>query len=209
MLFRSVLAASGYFNEIALGNLAARFSPDDTVPGTLNKATNTFFKWNLLAQWTDSMRRSTLEAMSHYWGSVSEKSWTQLSDRNRMALERFRIGEKEWAVISKGTAEADGQKFMTPQAVRELDSSQFLPLAEERINAVKAGLAERIQRRMQQDDREMEWVSKRTQNLRDGLNAARQRLSKRIESADEKLGGRLKDLDSRLSKMDEIGRAHV
>jgi hypothetical protein len=141
---KAVLAASGYFNEIALGNLAARFSPDDTVPGMLNRATNTFFKWNLLAQWTDSMRRSTLEAMSHYWGSVSEKPWAKLSERNRMALERFRIGEREWSIISKGTAEADGQKFMTPQAVREMESEAFKSLAADRIKeakkaAIKAG----------------------------------------------------------------------
>lgn len=138
---KAVLAASGYFNEIALGNLAARFSPDDTGPGALNKATNTFFKWNLLAQWTDSMRRSTLEAMSHYWGSVSEKSWAQLSERNRMALERFRIGEKEWAVISKGTTEADGQRFMTPQAVREMELDEFSPLAANRIRSIKESFA--------------------------------------------------------------------
>lgn len=134
---KAVLAASGYFNEIALGNLAARFSPDESGPGVLSRATNTFFKWNLLAQWTDSMRRSTLESMSHYWGSVSEKSWAQLSDRNRMALERFRIGEKEWAVIRNGVAEADGQRFLTPQAVRELDPETFTPLAVDRIRAAK------------------------------------------------------------------------
>jgi hypothetical protein len=134
---KAVLSAAGYFNEIALGNLAARFSPDDNVPGALNKATNTFFKWNLLAQWTDSMRRSTLEAMSHYWGSISDKSWAQLSDRNRMALDRFRIGEKEWAVIGKGTTEADGQKFMTPAAVRELPPEAFKSLAADRIRAAK------------------------------------------------------------------------
>lgn len=134
---KAVLAASGYFNEIALGNLASRFSPDDTIPGALNKATNTFFKWNLLAQWTDSMRRSTLEAMAHYWGDVASKSWKELSDRNRMALERFRIGEQEWVVISKGLAEADGHKFMTPEAVRALDLEEFAPLAADRIRAAK------------------------------------------------------------------------
>lgn len=200
---KAVLAASGYFNEIALGNLAARFSPDDTVPGILNKATNTFFKWNLLAQWTDSMRRSTLEAMSHYWGSIADLSWSKLSDRNRMALERFRIGEAEWAVISKGTTEADGQRFMTPQAVRELNPNEFASLAKDRINALKTGLAERIQRRMKQDERELEWVSKRSQNLRTALEDARVRLHQRIGRADAKLGGRLKELDARLSKMDE------
>lgn len=148
---KAVLSAAGYFNEVALGNLAARFSPDDTIPGVLNRATNTFFKWNLLAQWTDSMRRSTLEAMAHYWGEVSGKSWQQLSDRNRNALERFRIGEDEWRIISQGVTEADGRKFMTPQAVRELDPEIFAPLAAERIRAakeeaVKAGKPERADR---------------------------------------------------------------
>lgn len=200
---KAVLAASGYFNEIALGNLAARFSPDDTVPGALNRATNTFFKWNLLAQWTDSMRRSTLEAMSHYWGSISDRSWSKLSERNRMALQRFRIGEKEWAVISNGITEADGQKFMTPQAVREIDSRMFAPLAADRINALKTGLVERIQRRLKQDERELGWVTSRTERIRGGLADARQRLQKRIELADDGLGGRLKELDARLSKLYE------
>jgi ElaB/YqjD/DUF883 family membrane-anchored ribosome-binding protein len=200
---KAVLSAAGYFNEVAMGNLAARFSPDDTIPGALNRATNTFFKWNLLAQWTDSMRRSTLEAMSHYWGSIADKSWAQLSDRNRMALSRFRIGENEWGVISKGIAEADGGKFMTPEAVRGLHLNEFANLAHDRINAIKTGLAERIQRRLKQDERELEWVQKRTERLRSGLESARQRLQKRIDSADSKLGGRLKELSARLSKLDE------
>lgn len=135
---KAVLSAAGYFNEVAMGNLAARFSPDDTIPGALNRATNTFFKWNLLAQWTDSMRRSTLEAMAHYWGGIADRSYAQLSDRNRMALTRFRIGEKEWGVISKGITEADGRKFLTPQAVREMDPDAFRSLASDRIRAAKA-----------------------------------------------------------------------
>jgi hypothetical protein len=135
---KAVLSAAGYFNEVSMGNLASRFSPDDTIPGALNRATNTFFKWNLLAQWTDSMRRSTLEAMAHYWGGIADRSYAQLSDRNRMALTRFRIGEKEWGVISKGITEADGRKFMTPQSVREMDADAFRPLAADRIREAKA-----------------------------------------------------------------------
>lgn len=176
---KAVLAASGYFNEIALGNLAARFSPDDNVPGMLNKATNTFFKWNLLAQWTDSMRRSTLEAMSHYWGSIAEKPWAQLSERNRGALERFRIGEHEWAVISKGTADADGQKFMTPQAVREMELDAFRPLAADRIkaakrDAVKAGKPDKAETSIKRilDDTRAQMADRLQQFYADDLDSA-------------------------------------
>ena len=134
---KAVLAASGYFNEIALSNMATRFSPDDQIPGVLHRGVNLFFKMNLLAGWTDSMRRATVESMAHYWGSIAGKSWGELSDRNRMALQRFRIGEQEWAVISQGVVEADGRKFMTPQAVREMDLDAFSPLATDRIRAAK------------------------------------------------------------------------
>lgn len=134
---KAVLAASGYFNEIALSNMATRFSPDDQIPGVLHRGVNLFFKMNLLAGWTDSMRRATVESMAHYWGSIAGKSWGELSDRNRMALQRFRIGEQEWAVISQGVVEADGRKFMTPQAVREMDLDAFSPLATDSIRAAK------------------------------------------------------------------------
>lgn len=176
---KAVLSAAGYFNEVAMGNLAARFSPDDTIPGALNRATNTFFRWNLLAQWTDSMRRSTLEAMSHYWGGIADRSYAQLSDRNRMALARFRIGEKEWGVISKGISEADGRKFMTPQAVREMDLDAFRPLATDRIReakaaAVKAGKPEQADASIRKilDDTRSQIANRLQQFYADDLDSA-------------------------------------
>lgn len=176
---KAVLSASGYFNEVAMGNLAARFSPDDTIPGALNRATNTFFRWNLLAQWTDSMRRSTLEAMSHYWGSIADRSYAQLSDRNRMALTRFRIGEKEWNVISKGITYVDGRKFLTPQAVREMDLEAFTPLAKDRIReakaaAVKAGNPEQAETSVRKilDDTRAQISDRLQQFFADDLDSA-------------------------------------
>lgn len=200
---KAVLSASGYFNEVAMGNLASRFSPDDTIPGAMNRATNTFFRWNLLAQWTDSMRRSTLEAMAHYWGGIADRSYAQLSDRNRMALSRFRIGEKEWGVISKGITEADGRNFLTPEAVRELPGDLFAPLAHDRINALKAGLLERLQQRARQDARELGWVANRASKLREGLALATAKLNERIAKAEGKSAAELKDLQAAMSKLDE------
>lgn len=176
---KAVLSAAGYFNEVAMGNLAARFSPDDTIPGVMNRATNTFFRWNLLAQWTDSMRRSTLEAMSHYWGGIADRSYAQLSDRNRMALTRFRIGEKEWGVISKGITEADGRKFLTPTAVREMDLDAFRSLATDRIReakaaAVKAGKPEQADASIRRilDDTRAQMADRLQQFYADDLDSA-------------------------------------
>lgn len=176
---KAVLSASGYFNELAINNMATRFTPDDAIPGMLSRATNTFFRWNLLAGWTDSMRRSTIEAMAHYWGQVAELPWAKLSDSNRRALERFRIGEKEWSVVSRGTTEADGRAFLTPQAIREMNLERFRPLAADRIRAAKLeaaksenpDAADRAVRRILDDTRE-QMASRVQQFYADDLDSA-------------------------------------
>lgn len=135
---KATLAAVGYFNETAIGNLAARFSPDESVPGRLQRATHTFFKWNLLGAWTDEMRRSSLESMSRFFGESAATDFGAMSERTRRTLERFRIGEAEWNVIRKGiTEEVDGGKFLTPQAVRDMPAAEFTTVARDRIRLAK------------------------------------------------------------------------
>lgn len=122
---QATLAAAGYFNEIALGNLASRFSPDDTIPGRLNRATNTFFKWNLLAGWTDTMRRSSLESMARFFGEVGD-DFASLSQRTRDTLERFRVSESDWKIMRRGVQEeSGGERFLTPEGIRQLDVDHF------------------------------------------------------------------------------------
>jgi hypothetical protein len=176
---KATLSAAGYFNEVAMGNLASRFSPDESVPGRLQRATHTFFKWNLLGGWTDTMRRSSLESMARFFGEVAENDFGQLSERTRRTLEKFRIGEAEWNLIRKGITEEGGQKFLTPQAVRELEPEAFAGIAADRIRAAKeaaaksgktAGLDEQLDRILK-DTRET--VADRVQQLyADEVNSA-------------------------------------
>lgn len=209
---KATLAAVGYFNEIAIGNLATRFSPDESVPGRLQRATHTFFKWNLLGGWTDEMRRSSLESMARFFGETAESDFGSMSERTRRTLERFRIGETEWNAIRKGIVEeGDGQKFLTPQAVRELPAQNFTDLAKDRINALKKGLAERLKRRTIADLKEQEWIQKRSDKLREELTAARIKLDERLKGLGKSVEGQqvkniqeeIQGLNKKLSKLDE------
>lgn len=142
---QATLAAAGYFNEIALGNLAARFSPDDTLPGRLNRATNTFFKWNLLAGWTDTMRRSALESMARFFGEVGD-DFGSLSQRTRDTLERFRITESDWALARKAVQEIEGgEKFLTPEGIRQLDRELFPGDGKRAQENAREALASKVQ----------------------------------------------------------------
>lgn len=195
----ATLAAVGYFNELSMGNLATRFSPDESIPGRLQRATHTFFKWNLLGGWTDEMRRTSLESMGRFFGESAESAFGALSERTRKTLERFRIGEPEWDAIRGGIhEESGGEKFLTPQAVRDMPREKFADLSADRINALKVGLAERLKRRMSADEREANWRTNRTEKLRDDLARASDRLSERIASAEGRTGAQLRDLQERL-----------
>ncbi len=202
---RASLSAIGYFNEVAIGNLAARFSPDESVPGRLQKATHTFFKWNLLGGWQDEMQRSSLEAMGRFFGEVSDRDYGQISERTRHVLENFRITEPEWNAIRGGITEesTSGQRFLTPAAVRELPLERFHDLAATRINALKQGLVERLQRRATMDERERGWVTQRSQKLREGLAAAQEKLTARLAKAEGATSKELASLQDRLGKLDE------
>lgn len=201
---KATLSAVGYFNEMAIGNLAVRFSPDESVPGRLQRATHTFFKWNLLGGWTDEMRRSSLESMARFFGESAESDFGNLSDRTRRTLERFRITESEWNVLRKGiTEESDGGKFLTPQAIRELPALSFAGLAKDRINALKTGLAGRLKRRAIADQREQEWVQKRSDKLRSELAQSQTRLAERLKTAEGKTSEEIASLQKHISQFDE------
>jgi hypothetical protein len=177
---KATLAAVGYFNEMALGNLAVRFSPDESIPGRLQRATHTFFKWNLLGGWTDEMRRTSLESMGRFFGESSVSDFASLSERTRRTLERFRIGEKEWNVLRKGVREeTGGEKFLTPQAIRDLEPEAFKSLAASRIKALKAeaaksGKVEGLERRIERvlEDTREDMANRVQQLYADEVNSA-------------------------------------
>jgi|AGTN01.3.fsa_nt_gi hypothetical protein len=177
---KATLSAIGYFNELAMGNLAARFSPDESVPGRLQRATHTFFKWNLLGGWTDEMRRVSLESMGRFFGESTAADFASLSERTRNTLGRFRVGEKEWGVIRKGVLEeSGGEKFLTPQGVREMDPDAFRSLASERVKALKAeaaksGKVEGLDRRIQRvlEDAREDMANRVQQLYADEVNSA-------------------------------------
>lgn len=201
---QATLSAIGYFNEIAMGNLAARFSPDESIPGRLQKATHTFFKWNLLGGWQDEMQRSSLESMGRFFGGVSELNHAQLSERVRNTLDKFRILPEEWELIRRGIhTEDSGGKFLTPEAVRELPAEMFTELAGDRIRGLQEGIYERARNRARQDVREQGWVRERSNKLATALNDAREKLNARLAKSEGKATEQIQALQRKLNGLDE------
>lgn len=195
---KALLAELGYFSEGVSGLLGARFSAQDGLPGAMAQAQRLFFKANFLAGWTDIMRDASMLATSGHLAALSDLDFRALPEASRRLVEQYGIGPDEWQVLRAATRTLGDKTVMSPQAVREMPTARFARLASERINALKAGLAERLQRRFAQDEREQQWVAARAAKLQQQLADATQRLNERIERADAKHQGALRDLQAKL-----------
>lgn len=107
--------------EGQIGDVAARFSAQDDIPGTLSRAQRIFFKLNLLGPWTDAHKRGLGRVFSRHLAMESVKDWGGLDPQLRVLLENYEIDEPAWRVIRQAAREeADGNVYVTTDSVRDV-----------------------------------------------------------------------------------------
>lgn len=200
---KALLAELGYFSDGVSGLLGARFSAADGMAGGMAKAQRLFFKASFLTGWTDIFRDASMLATSGHLAALTDLDHKTLPQASTRLLDQYGIGAGEWQVLRTATRTLGDKTVMSPQAVREIPTARFASLAAERINALKTGTAERVQRRLDADTRELEWVSGRAKKLREGLGTAQKKLGERIGKLEGTAGDELKALQASMSKLEE------
>ena len=123
---RATAELLGVALEGQLGDLASRFSAQDSLPGTVAKWQQRFFKLNLLGPWTDANKRGLGLMMSRDLAMKSGKSFDQLDDATRNILNLYRIDGSRWEVVRKAVRkEDDGREYIMPDVVRDLPDEAF------------------------------------------------------------------------------------
>lgn len=113
-----------------LGGVFERFHATDNVPGRMSKLTNVFFQATGLTFWTDAMSRGVGLMLSRNLANQSTKAFGQLDPRLQTTLRRYGIGEEAWGLLTKAdTKAADGEHFLTPDAVRLLPDADIAAYA--------------------------------------------------------------------------------
>lgn len=108
-----------------VGNIAARFDATDTMPGTLSKIQNGFFRVSGLAYWTDAQRTGAEMVMARHLANHKAKDFDALPARTRRMLEIFDIAPAEWDLLrAADLTEADGRQYMTPSAAKRLTDDE-------------------------------------------------------------------------------------
>ena len=108
------------------GDLAARFSATDDLPGRVAKGQQLFFKLNLLSWWTDSNKRGIGLMMARDLAMRKGLSFDALPDDTRRMLESYGLDAGKWRIAKQAVRkEADGREYLMPDAIRDLPDEVF------------------------------------------------------------------------------------
>jgi hypothetical protein len=115
-------------HEGMLHDVLSRFQIDDTLPGTLSKAANTFFKWSGLTYLVDAQRAGGEFTMSRHLGGLLDTAHDALPEATQRIMKMFGIGPREWELLRRAPdhPDIDGRKFLTPDAVMRVPDDALI-----------------------------------------------------------------------------------
>jgi hypothetical protein len=121
-----ILEHLGIMMDGTVGDYGARFGTLEGPRGVMAKTTQGFFKWGGIRWWTDRMRAGVGLALSSNLAKLRGKVFSDLPERLKVNLTRYRIGEKEWDLVRQIKVEkARGSEFLTADAANRLSDDQI------------------------------------------------------------------------------------
>lgn len=122
-----------------LGSVAARFTSNDDLPGSIAKLTRLFFRLNLQQWWNDSHKAGFGLMMARRLAQQAPKAWDALDEDSVRVLGLFDIGAREWDVYRQhAVREApDGTTLVVPEAIQQAPDSAIRPLVSGKVTARK------------------------------------------------------------------------
>lgn len=121
-----VLSSNGVFHDSMIGEIANVGFAEDGAPGMMAKMTNLFFKWNGLTWWTESLRSSTILAMSNLFAHRKNLAFDQLNAENQRVLKQYNIDADKWDMARQtATKASDGKEYLMPHKIADLPDQVF------------------------------------------------------------------------------------
>lgn len=115
---RNVMDLLGAGLEGMQRDMLSRFQPDDTIPGTLSKIANTFFKYTGITYLVNAQRAGTEFVMSRHLGRMLDMEHGSLPPETQRILGMFGIDAPRWDMLRSVADHAtiEDRKFLTPDA---------------------------------------------------------------------------------------------
>lgn len=124
---KEILSSLGVMLDSIMSDVTRTGSLDESFGGGVSRAMQTYFKWNLLTPWTETLRSSAALSMSHHFALQAEKSFDQLAPELKHTLELFNVTAKDWDHMrAKGVKiDSTGTAFIVPDNLDETQAQQL------------------------------------------------------------------------------------
>lgn len=109
-----------------IGDVTARFGSTDSLPNTMAKLQQRFFKLNLMSWWNDSHRSGTAIMMSNHLAGNASKTFNDLDPRLTNVLKQYGINEAEWDIFRTKTLHtaSDGNQYLVSHALEDMTDAE-------------------------------------------------------------------------------------
>lgn len=142
----------GFMQDNITHDLAGRYSTGDILNKGFTKLQRTFFKFNLLRWWTDSLKEGSVLGLGNYVAKQRNIAFVNLDNKFKRLITHFGVDEKIWNTIRKMAVETaeDGTEFFSVRNIDNLTTKEILPLidiqnpSERQIDLFKDNLKTKI-----------------------------------------------------------------
>jgi hypothetical protein len=181
---REFLQMVGKTSDLFLQNIAARFSADDTLGGRMARLQNTFFKWNLMRPFTAINEETAVAFMANRLAQNADKSFENIGNLRRV-LELSGIDSQKWDAIRQSAQRAaDGDMYISPEAMRELQDDVLRPMVKAQLDAMYKRTEDKIASLNERSAIEAQWVESRAKKLMEAHERSAQMLNRMMTSKD-------------------------
>jgi hypothetical protein len=153
---KKIANSLGVMAQADFGHIVDKFSAYDSLPGSLTKTMQTFFKFNLSHWWDSAHRTGYGIYLSRRIAMERDNAFDALSEADRQTFNRYGIDAKEWDLIRSNRAamsRANKKYFITPddvnlytnESIAEYLGKNVKDLKEYEINSIKTELEEKLQ----------------------------------------------------------------
>ncbi|QPZ53669.1 putative internal virion protein [Pelagibacter phage HTVC203P] len=111
---QDIVKGLGFIKDGTIYDISGRFQVGDNLNKGWTKIQRTFFKYNLLSWWTNTLKENSMLGMANYYAKQKNLSFDQLNKPLRDFFKLYNIDSTKWNVIRKTAMSKadDGTEFI-------------------------------------------------------------------------------------------------
>ena len=128
---KEIAEALGFMADNTIYDISGRFQVGDNLSKGWTNVQRTFFKYNLLSWWTNTLKEGAMLSMANYFAKQKNIQFEQLNPSLKNLFNQYNIDAVRWDVIRSVAMEksADGKEFISIRNLDNITDKQALRIA--------------------------------------------------------------------------------